>query len=636
VAAASAHVWIAWPLAVASLYFFGHVAGRLLVAPREGRTPLSWAVIRVVAGLLLSTIAFFLSLVLALSWIVGPLAVAGIALACHRRRALQVAIPSMPAPSTAAGVLVGALLLSPVVISSLRMAPGAFPPVFYNVDNAYFLEQVHSLTRTATYPPESLSNFGGRRAYHFATHGMAALVSRTSGLPAHAATYGIVLPLLTAGVLAAAVQAARQIAPGLAPALTVPLLLLPFPSFWYPFADALIPLLKAALEGPVSPVVSAIGDNVELWGTASNVGQNVGAQFLVLASVGGLVGAPAYGWRLPVFLAGTGILVKVSAGAAIVAGLLMACGYRALRQRHLRPAAPALAVAALCAATFGVFWLLPRLPPEFSIEPFPLFHLQRMRERGRLMGVPIDLVWLLAPALVVAVGGLRDPERRSMPLLIAALAPFVLVNATRSIDARPGGGGATDDWLQILLPVPILVHAFAASVASARWSRMGALARAAFVAVAALSVVPAAWVATRYAGILLVHPERGHEFVDNRAIAEALAAVPRDRTLIVTNDLRYPAQGFSRENRQMQIPAVFGHQAFAVNYAYEVFAFSRERFALQPLLRSEQWAPTIVAAAREYDWTHFLVHKPFVHPAGIPLERIFESDRYAVYRFGDR
>jgi hypothetical protein len=140
-------------------------------------------------------------------------------------------------------------------------------------------------------------------------------------------------------------------------------------------------------------------------------------------------------------------------------------------------------------------------------------------------------------------------------------------------------------------------------------------------------------VAGGYARVLIRHPERGHEFVDNRSIAAALAAIPRGDTIVVTNDLRYPAQGFSRNNRQMQIPALFGHQAFAVNYAYEIYEFSRERRELQTLLQTEAWSDDIAHAARKYRWTHLLIHKEYRHPSPIPLEKIFENESYAVYFF---
>jgi hypothetical protein len=101
----------------------------------------------------------------------------------------------------------------------------------------------------------------------------------------------------------------------------------------------------------------------------------------------------------------------------------------------------------------------------------------------------------------------------------------------------------------------------------------------------------------------------------------------------VTNDLRYPAQNFAREERQMQIPALFGHQAFAVNYAYEVVPFAEERRGLQRMLQGREWTDAILDAARRYGWTHLLIRKDYAHPEPIPLERIFENESYAVFRF---
>jgi hypothetical protein len=85
----------------------------------------------------------------------------------------------------------------------------------------------------------------------------------------------------------------------------------------------------------------------------------------------------------------------------------------------------------------------------------------------------------------------------------------------------------------------------------------------------------------------------------------------------------------------MQIPALYGHQAFAVNYAYETFAFSRDRLELQALLEAEEWTGAIDDAARTHGWTHLLIRKDHSHPASIPLDPIFENELYRVYRFGE-
>jgi hypothetical protein len=157
--------------------------------------------------------------------------------------------------------------------------------------------------------------------------------------------------------------------------------------------------------------------------------------------------------------------------------------------------------------------------------------------------------------------------------------------------------------------------------------------KAVFAVLVAAAVVPAVTVSAAYSRVLIETPAKGHEFVDNHALANALQVIPVDGSVLVTNDLRYPADDFIRKNRQMQIPALFGHQAFAINYAYEVYDFSVERQRLQQLLESREWSPLIDDAARRYGWTHLIIRKDYPHPDQIPLIKVFDGPEYEVFRF---
>jgi len=181
--------------------------------------------------------------------------------------------------------------------------------------------------------------------------------------------------------------------------------------------------------------------------------------------------------------------------------------------------------------------------------------------------------------------------------------------------------------------VPVLAGGIAVVFASSGWPAFSAARKAVVALAAALTFVPPALVSLYYSRVLVEAPQAAHEFVDNHALGEALRVIPVDGSLLVTNDLRYPAGGFARTNRQMQIPALFGHQAFAINYAYEVYGFSPERMALQKLLEQEDWTSAIDDAARRHGWTHFIVRKDASHPRDIPLTRIFDSPEYEVFRF---
>ncbi|MET0212533.1 MAG: hypothetical protein ABW292_06000 [Vicinamibacterales bacterium] len=615
--------------ALVAIYVCGYVAGSLLL-DRVGTW--SWAIVRTVAGFLLTTIGFLLSLVLSLPWFLGPVAVVAAAVWLRGRWAF-----AWPGESVRLGwdgvaaVMLAVILVSPIAITFFYMAPGNYPPVFYNVDTAPVLEKVHGLVIGNTFPPESLSNIGARRTYHYGTQAMAALISRSSGLLPHHALFLIVLPLLTVGVIAAAFAAARHLSPALPRSVTVPLLLISTPSLSATFWGRFGPQLWAAATSRGFSIDGVIGD-FALWGILSNEAKNVGGDFVVLASVAGIAAAPSLGWRLPVFLIGSAVLVKTPAGVALLAGLMLADAWRAVVARRLLPSPQVLIAGTVFLATLVAFFLASS-EPNFRVVLSPLYHLRGIVSSGGLSGIAFDLLWLLLPALIVLTARIEDPEKRSAPFLLMGLAPILVVNVTGLEHIAETGGGAGDDWLQILHSVPFLLHAFALSLASWRWAKLGPRRRAAVLLTMALAIVPVVTAAARYSVLLVRNPEGGHEFVDNRTLATALAVIPTRGTVIVTNDLRYPAQNFSRDERQMQIPALFGHQAFAVNYAYEVVPSARERRELQHLLQQPAWSDRILEAARTHRWTHLVIRKDYVHPAPIPLEQIFENEFYAVFRF---
>ena len=613
--------------ALVVVYAGGYLVGSLLVARVER---LSFAIVRTVAGLMLTSVGFLLSLVLFLPWFVVPGALLVMTLVLRGRTAFAWPHEAIRVrwDGVAAGMLV-VILMSPIGIAFFRMAPGPFPPVFYNVDTAYGLEKVHALVVARSFPPPSLSNLGVTRTYHYGIHAMAALVSRSSGLLPHHALFLIVLPLLAVGTVAAAVAAARELAPALPLSIAVPLLLIAAPYLTRSFSDGFGPLLWNAASSGRFTLDWIVGD-YELWGIFSNEAQNT--DFLILGSIAGMAAAPVSGWMLPAFLIGTSVLFKTTTGIALVAGFMLAAAWQAIASRQYRPSAPALLVAAVFAATFGVFFLA-SFSSAFRVELYPLEHIRGIVNDGRLVsgrGFLFDSLWLLLPALIILTARCKAPKMGSAPLLLMAVAPLLVINMTRLVHVGNGGEGAGLDWVQIPRSVPFLVRAFALSLAGRCWPQLGRATRLAFILATVLVVAPVLIAAQSYSSRLLRTPESGHEFVDNRAIAEALATIPTAGSIIVTNDLRYPADNFGRDDRQMQIPALFGHQAFSANFSYEPV---EDRRGLQQLLQRPEWDDAISTAARTYHWTHFLIRKDYVHPSPIPLKRIFENDSYTVYQF---
>ena len=616
-------------VALLVLYVCGYVAGVLFVRRPAG---IAWAVIRALTGLLLTSIAFLLSLVVSVPWFVGPAAVVAFATWVGRSEALSWSfrIPPMHWDGLGAGLMTG-ILLSPVAITFFYMAPGEFPPVFYNVDTPAVVEKVHALVAADSYPPESLSNVGARRTYHYGTHAMAALISRISGLRPHHSLFVVVMPFLVLGVVAAALAAARGIAPRVPRSLSVPLLLISTPGLWTSFWGTFAPQIWGSMATGLS-LATFVGD-FGLWGILSNESKNVGGDFVILAAIAALATTSAAGWLLPAFLIGTAIVVKTPAGVALVAGWLLVEAWRTVRERRLRLSALTAAALAMFAATFAAFFM-GSYEEAFRVELFPFYHLRTIAAGGNSAWFVVDLLWLVLPAVLVLGPGRRRHEWQ-MFLLLMAVAPIVVVNATRLVHVAETGGGAGDDWMQIVHSAPFMFHALVLSVVGSQWGQLGRGRRAAVLVALIAAVSPVVTAAGRYSYLLVRNPENGHEFVDNRPLADALSRIPTEGTVVVTNDLRYPAQNFSRRERQMQIPALFGHQAFAVNYAYEVVPSAAERRGLQALLQSTRWSDAISEAARRHGWTHFLVRKDYAHPEPIPLERTYENEAYAVFGFPD-
>jgi hypothetical protein len=412
------------------------------------------------------------------------------------------------------------------------------------------------------------------------------------------------------------------------------MLLTPVPTLWYPFWADVSPALVRALSLPEFGPLDSLAGSYEIWGVTLNPGHNIVAQFIVLASLAGVMMAPTHGWRLAVFLIGSAIIFKAPTGIALCAGLAAALACDAIVSRNSRRVRPALAVAATFALVYGALFLAPGVPGRASaLEPALFFHLQALDRRDGLRGFSLDMLWLLLPVGLLLIFGRHHRAQRALPLLAFALTPLVLVNVLQLVDSRPGGYGLDENWLQALVPVPILLHACVLSLAGERWAQLGRGARAALLIVIAAAILPPAAVAARYARVLIVNPAGGHEFVDNRPLAEALSVIPLEGTLLVTNDLRYPAEGFRRDNRQMQIPALFGHTAFAINFEYEDYPDSATRREAQALLQQGNWTTAIDRAASEYGWTHVLIRNDYKHPNPIPLDKVFDNGTYSVYRF---
>ena len=75
---------------------------------------------------------------------------------------------------------------------------------------------------------------------------------------------------------------------------------------------------------------------------------------------------------------------------------------------------------------------------------------------------------------------------------------------------------------------------------------------------------------------------------------------------------------------------MFGHQAYAVNFKYELYPGSLRRLKEQKLLRRREWNDELDKIARKAGWTHVLLTKRVPYVSAVPGEMVYDSPEFVV------
>lgn len=142
------------------------------------------------------------------------------------------------------------------------------------------------------------------------------------------------------------------------------------------------------------------------------------------------------------------------------------------------------------------------------------------------------------------------------------------------------------------------------------------------------------------------NPMSGHEVVDNTQLAEVLGCVPLDNSVVITNDLRYPADNYKRVNRQMQLSSLFGHTFYNAELTYiatgfpgtvnERILFLQDRHRLTNLLcNGEVKLDEVSKELKIKGVSHVLIHKGFNHLNFDESGVLCENEKYAVIQLSN-
>jgi len=98
-----------------------------------------------------------------------------------------------------------------VLVATLKMGQGDFPPLFFNTDTPLRLAQAHALVSSNIYPPESLMIKGMTHAYHYGAPATVAVLSKMFLFPVHKTMFWIVTPLFLIGGFMAIIQITHKL-----------------------------------------------------------------------------------------------------------------------------------------------------------------------------------------------------------------------------------------------------------------------------------------------------------------------------------------------------------------------------------------------------------------------------------------
>ncbi|MEK9943032.1 MAG: hypothetical protein VW771_11225, partial [Gammaproteobacteria bacterium] len=138
-----------------------------------------------------------------------------------------------------------------------------------------------------------------------------------------------------------------------------------------------------------------------------------------------------------------------------------------------------------------------------------------------------------------------------------------------------------------------------------------------------------------------------HGKSEGRALPPNGAKSCGPRPMVVTNDFHYGTWPDS----QPQIPGIFGHLAYGVHLRHfpgpdgfniegaRRIDIQRALFSREFSLENPAHVTETVSGARQNGWSHLLLRKdlddglPPVDASMIPLKKLFENQRYAVFEF---
>ena len=550
------------------------------------------------------------------------------------------------------------------LVAHLVMGGGAYPEMFFNYDSPLRLAHTQQLIEfRGPYPPNNLYMEGSRYSYHFGAPAAAAFLSTLTNITPHKALFHFIAPLMIIGSFASLYFfLTRYLNQS---ALVIIALALFNPNFFY--FDEVVYIFSNGLESVIplskSLLLGAFGIpeyQAEYLGKGVSDPSISASYFLVLFGLALLATTS----RTKMLL--TSILViplvgftKANYLSAVGAGYV-ARGFKGLR----KPSAVGTILIAITAGlalallvTFqgynnpGISGSTISFTDTFSLSSIFLNFFSDITNPKSIQfsfvcGV-ILFVFLIGAQKFGFLNEIKFPDQISLLIFgwifVYSVGTFLVVEL---IDATQIGQLRTSAWLIAPLLATVCLRYLAAAKSLFRWTLIALLVPVLLVGLA--TVLARAY----HSYIIVFSPSLAHEVIDTRSLAPALQTIPREGSLVVTNQLTHPAFWLANP----PISALFGHRAYSAYFDGPV-KLGKIEALLQLRTLSSRFRRSLPDAVKETlaisaanGWTHFVFHKhsdqiresynmhdgsllPPRDAEDVPLTLLFENSDYAIFKF---
>jgi hypothetical protein len=492
------------------------------------------------------------------------------------------------------------------------MGTGDFPSEFYNTDSAAYLSLLQGFVKSPVYPPLNLEIVGASFKYHYGAIAFAAMFSKFALLKPHFALL-TVIPCFCAAVFYATVyKIAKKI--------------MGTQGYWLPVLCTALSIVLIHFEINSFRVVRILRFifNIEKYGKEFQMLSNVIAICLCAICVYIVLCMENWKQAIPLlFILPIIALVKVPFMPVVLGIVSLYLIYLLVTKKAA-----------------WVYWLLPILilTTASIVVVFSLAdNMSAVTGRGTnnvsihfntkiLMGLLYKLSFLLYPFVLI----LLNKQARNLKAFTLLLCSVAVVFATGCLFEVDNA-----DYNQVFSSVNVFFVLLIVPLTIAVLNKINAVVKYSAWAVLVLPACIVLFSSFYYTKVLIRKRVNAHEYCNNQSIAAALKTVPVDKSILVTNDLRYPANGYARDNKQFQLTAIFGHQAFASSN-YFVTKQTEDTYKtgldIKRMLQQSTWNDSLNKILAQHNITHIIIHNSYPNPANVPFNKTFEGAGYTVYQ----